>query len=98
MVTVQTIFTRPSENEIWYHILWPTELVDYVNQNYELTGKFAGSVVESEDKLTLTFIHIFTSDEDRIEWNNDQYLNNFREIRLNYNQANGIVQVSQTVE
>jgi len=90
MIVVQTTYSRSSIDIPWYHESWTEEMRKYVFDNYNSTGKIEGSFFENSNRLKITFIHIFPSDEVREEWDNDYYLNMFREDRKEYNLSMGI--------
>jgi hypothetical protein len=89
-IEIQQVFVRSDINTLWFHETFPQSHIDYVNTTYRDTGKRTGSFEVSEDGLMLTQIHIFSSEEARVEFATDPYLSGMLAQRTAYNEANNI--------
>lgn len=96
MIKYKDVLTKPSALTHWNKAL-TMDIMDYINVNYVLTGKFICHVGVFTDTAQSTTL-IFSSQEAFDEYLNDPFLSAWNAAKAAYNTANSIVRSGVSVE
>jgi len=96
MIKYKDVLTKPDALTHWNKAL-TMDIMDYINANYVITGKFichVGVFTDTTQSSTL----IFSSQETFDEYFNDPFLLDWNTAKAAYNTANSIVRSGVSVE
>lgn len=96
MIKYKDVLTKPDALTHWNKAL-TMDIMNYINVNYVLTGKFICHVGVFTDTTQSTTL-IFSSQETFDEYLNDPLLSDWNAAKAAYNTANSIVRSGVSVE
>jgi hypothetical protein len=96
MIKYKDVLTKPDALTSWNKAL-TTDILNYIQVNYVLTGKFICHVGVFTDTTQSTTL-IFSSQETFDEYFNDPFMSEWHAAKANYNTANSIVRSKVSIE